>query len=58
MVKMILAFLIVFTLVFCGIRVFHSMSDKEQWALTKSVGYSIIVALVTLFLLAGFVILF
>jgi hypothetical protein len=58
MAKMILVFLIVFALVFAGMETFRSMTQGERWSLTKSVGYSIIIAVVTLILLAGFVILF
>lgn len=55
---MVLTFLIVFMLVLAGIETFRNMTNKERWALTKSLGYSIIVAVVTLVLLTGFVILF
>ena len=58
MAKMILTFLIVFGLVFGAIELFRSLSKKERWALTKTVGYSIIIAVVTVTLLTMFVILF
>lgn len=58
MAKMVLAFLAVFALVFVGILAFRSLSKKEKWALTKTLGYSIIVAVVTIVLLSVFVILF
>ena len=58
MIKMVLTFLIVFMLVLAGTETFRNMTNKERWALTKSLGYSIIVAVVTLVLLTGFVILF
>lgn len=58
MAKMILVFLVVFALVFFGIEIFRKLSEKEKWALTKTVGYSIIVAVVTITLLTVFVILF
>lgn len=58
MIKMVLTFLIVFMLVLAGIETFRNMTQGERWSLTKSVGYSIIVAVVTLVLLTGFVILF
>jgi hypothetical protein len=58
MSKMISVFLFVFFLVFAGILAFREMSKKERWALTKTIGYSIIVAVVTVLLLTGFVILF
>lgn len=58
MVKMVFVFLMVAILIFAGIETFRTMTNKERWALTKSLGYSIIVAVVTLVLLTGFVILF
>jgi hypothetical protein len=51
MLLAILTFLVVFVLIFTGIKTLRTMSDKEIWALTKTAGYSIIVAVVTLLLL-------
>ena len=58
MVKMVFVFLMVAILIFAGIETFRTMTNKERWALTKSLGYSIIIAVVTMVLLTGFVILF
>jgi len=58
MAKMVLVFAVVFALVFVGILAFRKMSKKEKWTLTKTVGYSILVAVVTVLLLTMFVILF
>ena len=58
MAKMLFVFLTVAIFVFIGIEVFRTMSNKERWALTKTVGYSIIVAVVTVLLLTLFVMLF
>ena len=58
MAKIVLVFSIVFAIVFAGITAFRSLSAKEKWVLTKTVGYSIIVAVVTVLLLTVFVMLF
>jgi hypothetical protein len=58
MAKMVVAFAVVFILVFSGIIAFRSLSEKEKWALTKVAGYSILVAVVTVLLLTLFVLLF
>ena len=55
---MVFVFLMVAILIFAGIETFRTMTNKERWALTKSLGYSIIIAVVTMVLLTGFVILF
>lgn len=55
---MILAFLVVFALIFFGIIAFRKLSEKDKWALTKTLTYSIIVAVVTMSLLTMFVVLF
>jgi hypothetical protein len=58
MAKMLFVFLTVAIFVFIGIEVFRTMSNKERWVLTKTVGYSIIVAVATVLLLTVFVMLF
>ena len=58
MAKMLFVFLTVAIFVFIGIEVVRTMSNKERWALTKTLGYSIIVAVVTVLLLTVFVMLF
>ncbi len=58
MIRALLAFLVVFALVFFAFEFFRYSTKQERWNLTKSVGYSIIIAVVALLLLTGFVILF
>lgn len=58
MIKMILSFLIVFGIVAGSIELFRKMSKKERWSLTKTLGYSTIIAVVTIVLLTLLVILF
>jgi hypothetical protein len=45
-------------LIHFGITVWRKMEGKEQLALTKSIGYSIIVALLSLMLMTALVVLF
>ena len=58
MIKLWFAFAIFAILVHFGIRAWRKMEGKEQWALTKSIGYSILVSLVAVMLMTVFVILF
>jgi predicted metal-binding membrane protein len=58
MIGMILVFIITFLLVFGGISLFRSMSGKEKWQFTKIFAYGIIVAWITVAILAGIVFLF
>jgi len=44
MIRLWLAFIIFALLIHFGITVWRKMEGKEQWALTKSIAYSIIVA--------------
>jgi hypothetical protein len=58
MIKLILAFVILAALIHFGIMSWRSMSGKDRWSLTKSLGYSIIVALLAIVAMTIFVILF
>ena len=58
MIKMLLSFLIVFTIIVGCIELFRKLSKKERWSLTKTLGYSTIIAVVTIVLLTFLVILF
>jgi hypothetical protein len=58
MIKIILAFLLVFWLVFFGIKAVRSMTGQDQLALTKLLMYSIMCALVTVVSLIVIVVLF
>ena len=58
MIKIILAFLVVFGVCYFGINGYRDLSGKEKWALTKLLGYSILVAVLTLVVLIVFVIAF
>jgi len=58
MVRIILAFLIIAGIIHFGIQAWRAMSGKEKWSLTKSISYSIIVALLAIAVMTGLVILF
>jgi hypothetical protein len=58
MIRLWLAFAILAVLIHLGITTWRKMEGKEQWTLTKSVGYSIIVALLALLVMTLIVILF
>ena len=58
MIRLWLAFIIFAVLIHFGITVWRKMDGKEQLALTKSIGYSIIVALLALMAMTAVVVLF
>jgi hypothetical protein len=58
MIRALLTFLVVFAAVFAAFEIVRYSTKQERWNLTKSAGYSIIVAVAALLLLTGFVILF
>jgi len=58
MIKLWLAFIIVAVLIHFGISALRNMNGMEQLALTKSIGYSILVSLATVMLMTVFVIAF
>jgi hypothetical protein len=58
MIRLWLAFIIVAVLIHFGITAWRKMEGKERWTLTKSVTYSIIVALLAVLVMTVIVILF
>jgi hypothetical protein len=58
MIKVILAFVILAALLHFGIMGWQSMTGKQRWALTKSLTYSIIVALLVIVAMMFIVVLF
>jgi hypothetical protein len=58
MIRLWLVFAILAVLIHLGISAWRKMEGKEQWALTKSIGYSIIVALLVVAVMSIIVILF
>jgi hypothetical protein len=58
MIRLWLAFGILAVLIHLGITTWRKMEGKEQWALTKSISYSILVSLLALLAMTVIVILF
>jgi hypothetical protein len=58
MIKLWLAFAIFAVLIHFGITAWRKMEGKEQFALTKSIGYSILVSLAAMMLMTVFYIAF
>jgi len=58
MIRLWLAFAVLAVLIHFGITAWRKMDGKEQLTLTKSVGYSIIVALLALIAMTALVVLF
>ena len=58
MIKILLAFVVIFGLVFFGIKAVREMTGQDQLALTKLLMYSIMCALVTVVSLIVIVVLF
>ena len=58
MIKLWLAFAIVAVLIHFGISAMRNMNGLEKLALTKSIGYSILVSLAAVMLMTVFVIVF
>ena len=58
MIRLWLAFAVLAVLVHFGITAWRKLEGKERWTLTKSIGYSIVVALLALMVMTAIVILF
>ena len=58
MIKLWLAFAVLAVLIHFGISALRNMNGMEQLALTKSIGYSILVSLVAVMFMTVLVILF
>lgn len=58
MIKVVSTFAIVFAIFFFGIQILRGLSGKERWQVSKLLAYSLVCATLTLFVLAGIVILF
>jgi hypothetical protein len=58
MIRVIIAFVVVFGLFFLGIRAVRDMTGKEQWTLAKLLTYSVFCAILTLGFLITLVVVF
>ena len=58
MIKMLIAFVSLFIILFTGIELFRKMTGKEKWEVAKTTIYSVSIALLVIVLLTIFVVLF
>jgi len=58
MIRLWLAFIALAVLIHFGITVWRKMERKEQWSLTKTAFYSIIVSLLALMVMTAIVVIF
>jgi hypothetical protein len=58
MIRVIIAFVVIFGLFFLGIRALRDMTGKERWELAKLLTYSAFCAILTLVFLIALVVLF
>ena len=58
MIRIILTFVILAALIHFGIQSWRSMTGKQRWSLTKTLGYSIIISLTAVVLMMFIVVLF
>jgi hypothetical protein len=58
MIRLWLAFIIIAVLIHFGITAWRNMNGVEQLALTKSIGYNILISLAAVMLMTVFVIAF
>ncbi len=58
MIRLVLAFIVVFGLFFFGIRAVREMTGKELWSMSKLLTYSLGCAILTLATLIAIVVIF
>lgn len=58
MIRLFLLFAVTAAIVGLGIELFRSLTNKEKWALTKTIGYATMCSVIALVILSGIVILF
>lgn len=58
MIRIILAFAVIFGLYFFGIKAVREMTKKERWNLTKYLTYSFFLSIITLATMIAIVLIF
>jgi len=58
MIKLIITFVSLFIICFCGIEIFRKLTKQEKWETIKSVSYSIAISGLVIILLSVLVVLF
>lgn len=58
MIRIILAFVVIFGLFFFGIKAVREMTNKERWTLAKYLTYSLGLSIITVATMIAFVLIF
>jgi hypothetical protein len=58
MIKMLVIFLSLFIICFCGIEIFRKLTSKEKWQTIKTISYSIAISGLVIIFLTVLVVLF
>jgi len=58
MIKMLVTFIALFVICFCGIEIFRKLSGQEKWEVVKTVSYSVAISLFVIVMLTVLVVLF
>ena len=58
MIRVFLAFIVIFGMFFIGIQTVRNMTGKELWSMTKLLTYSLFCAILTLATLISIVVIF
>jgi hypothetical protein len=56
--KMIVTFICLFIICFCGIEIFRKMTSQEKWETVKTFSYSVAISLFVIVVLTTLVVLF
>ena len=58
MIRVLLAFIVIFSMFFFGIKAVREMTGKEIWTMTKLLTYSLFCAILTIATLISIVVIF
>lgn len=58
MIKMIVTFVSLFIICFCGIELFRKFTKQEKWEVVKTISYSVAISLFVIVFLTVLVVLF
>lgn len=58
MIKALVTFISLFIILYVGIDLFRKFTNKQKWDVVKTASYSAVVAVATLVILVGLVVLF
>ena len=58
MIKMLIAFISLFIILYVGIDIFRQFTGKEKWEIAKTISYSLAISLAVVVFLVSIVVLF